>query len=242
MSADVKDRLFAAFPAAMVLTEAIGSSESPAQAVSVTVRGQGAGKALRFSASERTTVFDDEFRPVSAGSGAVGRLATKGRVPVGYFQDPERSAATFVTVDGVRWALPGDMATIEADGTIRLLGRGTMCINTGGEKVYPEEVEAVLKAHPAIIDAVVVGVPDPRFGERVAAVIQPTSGSTAPSMETVQSHCRQHLAGHKVPRQVSVVEEIPRSPSGKADYPWAKQVTQGPWAADGETSGIDSPI
>jgi 3-oxocholest-4-en-26-oate---CoA ligase len=227
MSADVKDRLFAGFPSAMVLTEAIGSSESPAQAVSVTVRGQEAGEALRFSASDRTTVFDDEFQPVSPGSGVVGKLATKGRVPVGYFHDPEKSAATFVSVDGARWALPGDMATIEADGTIRLLGRGTMCINTGGEKVYPEEVEAVLKAHPTIEDAVVVGVPDPRFGERVAAVIQPRSSSVSPSLETVQAHCRQHLAGHKVPRQLAIVDQVPRSPSGKADYPWAKGVAQG---------------
>ncbi len=143
MSTDVKDRLFAGFPSAMVLTEAIGSSESPAQAIALTVRGQPAGPALRFRADDRTTVFDEDLRPVAPGSGEVGRLATKGRVPVGYFHDPEKSASTFVTVDGVRWALPGDMATIGRDGTIHLLGRGTLCINTGGEKVYPEEVEAV---------------------------------------------------------------------------------------------------
>jgi acyl-CoA synthetase (AMP-forming)/AMP-acid ligase II len=226
MSADVKDRLFDGFPSAMVLTEAIGSSESPAQAISITRRGQGATQALLFNADERTTVFDEDLRSVAAGSGAVGRLATKGRVPVGYYRDPEKSASTFVTMDGVRWALPGDMATIEADGTIRLLGRGTMCINTGGEKVYPEEVEAVLKAHPKIVDAVVVGVPDPRFGERVATVVQPTSGSTAPSLEEVQVHCRLHLAGHKVPRQIFVVTSVPRSPSGKPNYPWAKEVAR----------------
>ena len=224
MSVDVKDRLFVGFPSAMVLTEAIGSSESPAQALSITVRGQGAAPALRFSADERTTVFDDHLRSVSPGSGAVGRLATKGRVPVGYYRDAEKSARTFVTVDGVRWALPGDMATIEADGTIRLLGRGTMCINTGGEKVYPEEVEAVLKSHPTIVDAVVVGMPDPRFGERVAAVLQAVPGHPAPDLDEVQAHCRLHLAGHKVPRQVFVVDLVPRSPSGKPDYPWAKEI------------------
>jgi len=240
MSADVKDRLFVAFPSAMVLTEAIGSTESPAQAVSVTVRGQGAAEALRFNADERTTVFDDDLLPVPAGSGAVGRLATKGRVPVGYFHDPEKSASTFVTVGGVRWALPGDMATIESDGSIRLLGRGTLCINSGGEKVYPEEVEAVLKMHPAVVDAVVVGVPDPRFGERVAAVVQPVSGSPAPTLEALQIHCRVHLAGHKVPRQLSVVDQVPRSPSGKADYSWAKQVTEtAPLDPDGP--GIPRP-
>ncbi len=237
MSADVKDRLFTGFPSAMVLTEAIGSSESPAQAVSVTLRGQEAGPALRFRADERTTVFDDRLRPVRAGSGAVGKLATKGRVPVGYFHDPEKTAETFVVVDGVRWALPGDMASIEADGTIRLIGRGSMCINTGGEKVYPEEVEAVLKAHPAVADAVVVGVPDPRFGERVAAVLQPRAGSALSSFEALQSHCRRHLAGHKVPRQMAVVEEVPRSPSGKADYQWAKQVAEGAPGATGEANG-----
>jgi acyl-CoA synthetase (AMP-forming)/AMP-acid ligase II len=150
-------------------------------------------------------------------------LATKGRVPVGYFHDAEKSAQTFVTVDGARWALPGDMATIEADGTIQLLGRGTMCINTGGEKVYPEEVEAVLKSHPRIIDAVVVGVPDPRFGEQVAAVLQPVGGAVL-NLEDVRAHCRSHLAGHKVPRQVFVVDRVPRSPSGKPDYPWAKAI------------------
>ena len=234
MSGDVKDRLLDGFPSAMVITEAIGSTESPAQAISLTVRGQGAAQALLFNADERTTVFDDDLRSVAAGSGLVGRLATKGRVPVGYYHDSEKSASTFVTVDGVRWVLPGDMATIEADGTIRLLGRGSMCINTGGEKVYPEEVEAVLKTHPKIVDAVVVGVPDPRFGERVAAVVQPTSGSPAPSLEEVQAHCRLHLAGHKVPRQQSIVTLVPRSPSGKPDYPWAKEVVRVDAAATGQ--------
>ncbi len=234
LSVDVKDRLFVGFPSAMVLTEAIGSSESPAQALSITVRGQGAAPALRFSADERTTVFDDDLRSVTPGSGAVGRLATKGRVPVGYYRDAVKSARTFVTVDGVRWALPGDMATIDADGTIRLLGRGSMCINTGGEKVYPEEVEAVLKSHPTIADAVVVGVPDARFGERVVAVLQAVPGAPVPDLDEIQAHCRLHLAGHKVPRQVFAVDLVPRSPSGKPDYPWAKEVAlSGVVAGDG---------
>jgi acyl-CoA synthetase (AMP-forming)/AMP-acid ligase II len=224
LSSDVKARLFEGFPSARMLTEAIGSSESPAQAISLTIRGQGVAPALEFSADDRTTVFDDDLRSVAPGSGAVGRLATRGRVPVGYYHDAEKSAHTFIDVDGSRWALPGDMATIEADGTIRLLGRGTMCINTGGEKVYPEEVEAVLKTHPKIADAVVVGVPDPRFGEQVTAVFQPISGEPAPSLAEIQSHCRPHLAGHKVPRQVFAVDSVPRSPSGKPDYPWAKEV------------------
>jgi 3-oxocholest-4-en-26-oate---CoA ligase len=238
MSGDVKNRLFEGFPSAMVLTEAIGSSESPAQALSVTMRGQPAAPALRFTADERTTVFDEELRPVDPGSGVVGRLATKGRVPVGYFNDAEKSARTFVTVGGARWALPGDMATIEADGGIRLLGRGAMCINTGGEKVYPEEVEAVLKAHPNIIDAVVVGVPDPRLGEQVAAVLQLDEAGVTLALVEVQGHCRSALAGHKVPRQVVVVDRVPRSPSGKPDYDWAKQVAgsgDGRFGAIGDT-------
>jgi acyl-CoA synthetase (AMP-forming)/AMP-acid ligase II len=224
MSADVKDRLFYGFPSAMVLTEAIGSSESPAQALAVTMRGQAVAPALRFTADERTTVFDDELRRVPPGSGEVGRLATKGRVPLGYFDDADKSAQTFVTVDGARWALPGDMATIEADGSIRLLGRGTMCINTGGEKVYPEEVEAVLKTHPGVVDAVVLGVPDPRFGQQVAVVLQLADDAPVLSVEDVQAHCRAHLAGHKVPRQLFVVDQVPRSPSGKPDYQWAREV------------------
>jgi len=224
LSSDVKARLFDGFPSVRMLTEAIGSSESPAQAISLTVRGQGVAPALEFTADDRTTVFDDDLRSVTPGSGAVGRLATRGRVPVGYFNDDEKSAHTFIDVGGSRWALPGDMATIEADGTIRLLGRGTMCINTGGEKVYPEEVEAVLKTHPNIADAVVVGIPDSRFGEQVTAVFQPISSERAPSLAEVQAHCRPHLAGHKVPRQVFAVDVVPRSPSGKPDYPWAKEV------------------
>ena len=224
LSSDVKARLFDGFPSAMMLTEAIGSSESPAQAISLAFRGQGVAPALEFAADDRTTVFDDDLRSVTPGSGAVGRLATRGRVPVGYFHDAEKSAHTFIDVGGSRWALPGDMATIEADGTIRLLGRGSMCINTGGEKVYPEEVEAVLKTHPKIADAVVVGVPDARFGEQVTAVFQPIAGELAPSLAEVKAHCRPHLAGHKVPRQVFAVDLVPRSPSGKPDYPWAKNV------------------
>ena len=126
------------------------------------------------------------------------------------------------------------MATIEADGSIRLLGRGAMCINTGGEKVYPEEVEAALKAHPTIVDAVVVGVPDPRFGEQVAAVVQLGAGGSL-ALEEVQSHCRPQMAGHKMPRRLVIVDEVPRSPSGKPDYPWATEVARSGVVARGGT-------
>jgi 3-oxocholest-4-en-26-oate---CoA ligase len=226
LSADVKKRLLTGFPSVMALIEAIGSSESPSQALSVTAHGQEPHETLRFSAKEGTTIFDDQLRPVEPGSGVVGRLATTGRVPVGYYNDPEKSAQTFVTVDGVRWALPGDMAVLEADRSIRLLGRGSMCINTGGEKVYPEEVEAVLKGYDAIVDAVIVGTPDPRFGQRVAAVVEAAPGVAVPTLEEVQDYCRGRLAGHKVPRQLFVVDKVPRSPSGKPDYAWATEVAR----------------
>ncbi len=167
-------------------------------------------------------VVDDDLRPVSPGSGVVGRLATRGRVPLGYHKDPARSARTFVEIDGVRWSLPGDMATIDADGTVHLLGRGSMCINTGGEKVYPEEVEAVLKGHDAIADAIVIGAPDPQWGERVVAIVAPSHADEPPVLELVQHHCRAHLAGYKLPRALHVVDAVVRTPAGKPDYAWAR--------------------
>jgi acyl-CoA synthetase (AMP-forming)/AMP-acid ligase II len=223
LSGEVKDGLMAAIPSVLAIVEGIGSSESPAQAVAVTTRGGAPSASLTFAAKADTIVVDEEtLRPVAPGRGVVGRLATRGRVPLGYHKDPERSARTFVEIDGERWSLPGDMATIDADGTIHLLGRGAMCINTGGEKVYPEEVEAVLKHHPAISDAVVLGAPDERFGQRVVAVVATANGAAAPDLEALQTHCRAHLAGYKVPRALYVVHEIPRTPAGKADYAWAR--------------------
>jgi acyl-CoA synthetase (AMP-forming)/AMP-acid ligase II len=144
-------------------------------------------------------------------------------VPIGYHKDPARTARTFVEIDGVRWSLPGDMATVEADGSIRLLGRGSMCINTGGEKVYPEEVEAVVKAHPLVADVVVVGADDPQWGQRVVCVVQPTTDGT-PVLEDLQAHCRAQLAGYKAPRALYLVDEVRRSPAGKPDYRWASGV------------------
>jgi fatty-acyl-CoA synthase len=221
LSGDVKDRLLAALPSVRALIDGIGSSESPAQAVAVTSRGGGATPSLRFAAKPTTMVVDDELRPVPAGSGIVGRLATTGRVPLRYHGDPERSARTFVEIDGRRWALPGDMATIDADGTVHLLGRGALCINTGGEKVYPEEVEAAVKSHPLVDDAVVVGVADSRWGERVAVVV---AADPALTLDAVQEHCRARLAGYKVPRALFPVPNVERLANGKADYTWARGV------------------
>jgi acyl-CoA synthetase (AMP-forming)/AMP-acid ligase II len=125
----------------------------------------------------------------------------------------------------VRWALPGDLASVEADGSVQLLGRGSQCINTGGEKVFPEEVEAALKGHPAVFDALVVGLPDPRWGERVVAVVQTRSGA-AVELDDVRAYCREHLAAYKLPRELVQVERIQRTAAGKADYRWAKQAAQ----------------
>jgi acyl-CoA synthetase (AMP-forming)/AMP-acid ligase II len=224
MSGEVKDGLMAALPSVLAIVEGIGSSESPAQAVALTTRSGAPSASLTFAAKAETIVVDDDLRPVPPGSGVVGRLATRGRVPIGYYKDPERSARTFVEIDGTRWSLPGDMATIDADGTVHLLGRGSLCINTGGEKVYPEEVEAVLKVHPDVADAVVLGAPDERFGQRVVAIVAAGPHDAVPDLETLQVHCRAQLAGYKVPRALHVVREIARTPAGKADYAWAREV------------------
>jgi fatty-acyl-CoA synthase len=225
LSGEVKDGLLAAMPSVAVVLEAIGSSESPSQAVSVTAQGAAAPPSLTFAPKPDTIVVDDDMQPIPPGAGRVGRLATRGRSPIGYYKDPDASARTFVEIDGARYTLPGDMASIDADGTIHLHGRGSLCINTGGEKVYPEEVEAALKGHDAVFDALVVGAPDERWGERVVAVVQAVDGAS-PTLEELDAHCRTTLAGYKVPRALYVVDEIRRNPAGKPDYTWAKtQIT-----------------
>jgi acyl-CoA synthetase (AMP-forming)/AMP-acid ligase II len=197
------------------LMDSFGASETGANGV---VDPNASGP--RFAMNDSTMVIGDDFRPLAAGE--VGMLARRGHVPLGYYKDQEKTAATFVEVDGVRWAIPGDRAVLEADGTITVLGRGSQSINTGGEKVFPEEVEAVLKSHPDVFDAIVVGVADERWGERVAAVVEPRPGC-APTLDDVATHCRHALAGYKVPRDLVLVEEVQRTPAGKPDYRWAKQ-------------------
>jgi acyl-CoA synthetase (AMP-forming)/AMP-acid ligase II len=225
LTGEVKDRLLAALPTALAVLEAIGSSESPVQGLAIAKPDGPPSASLRFTAKDTTMVVDDCHVPIPPGSGQVGWLATTGHVPLGYYNDPEKTARTFVEIDGRRWSLPGDMATMDADGTVHLLGRGSLCINTGGEKVYPEEVEAVLKMHPDLLDAIVVGVADERWGQRVAAVAQTRPGAE-PTLDDVQAHCRAHLAGYKVPRVLRLVPEVRRSPSGKADYPWAARLAE----------------
>jgi acyl-CoA synthetase (AMP-forming)/AMP-acid ligase II len=203
----------------MLLVDGFGASETGGQGQSISAAGGPIEIAARFSVNDDTTVVDEDHRPVAPG--VIGKLARRGRVPLGYYKDPVKTAATFPVIDGVRWAVPGDHARIEDDGTITVLGRGSVSINTGGEKVYPEEVEAALKAQPAVFDAVVVGVPDSRWGERVVAVVQPRDGTT-PQLDELDAHVREHVAGYKAPRDVVLVDEIVRSPSGKPDYRWAK--------------------
>jgi acyl-CoA synthetase (AMP-forming)/AMP-acid ligase II len=152
----------------------------------------------------------------------IGRIARGGNVPLGYYKDPKKSAEVFIEVDGRRYSMPGDFAKVEADGTLTLLGRGSVCINSGGEKIYPEEVEQALKGHPDVFDAMVVGLPDERWGERVTAVVQPREGRR-PTLDELAAHCRQHVAGYKVPKALHLVDRIQRHPSGKPDYPWAKR-------------------
>ncbi len=196
----------------------------------------------RLRVDERTNVLDDGLHPVVPGSGTIGRLARTGHVPVAYLGDPEKTALTFVEAEGRRWSLPGDMATVEEDGTIVIFGRGSLSINTGGEKVFPDEVESTLKSHDEVLDAIVVGLPDERFGEKVCAVVQVREGRSI-DLETVREYCRDKLTGYKIPRSIVVVPEITRSPSGKADYPWAKRVAQAAFAEEapmdsGETRSI----
>jgi len=165
----------------------------------------------------------------------MGRLARSGDIPIGYYRDPVKTAETFVDVDGVRFVIVGDLATVEADGSITLLGRGSVSINSGGEKIFPEEVEATVKSHPDVYDVTVVGVPDGRWGQRVAAVVQPRPGR-APDLESIQQHCRAHIAGYKVPRELHIVDRLERSPSGKPDYRWALRTALGEREVDAADS------
>ncbi len=206
------------------IIDGIGASETGSQGQMVATKDGEIPSQPRFAMSDDNAVLDDDLQPV--GIGVVGKLARRGHIPIGYFKDPEKSAATFPVVDGVRWSVPGDHARIEEDGTITVLGRGSVSINTGGEKVYPEEVEGVLKGHPNVFDVVVVGVPDERWGERVVAVVQPRDGAHV-TLADIDTHARTLLAGYKVPRDVVEVGAVVRSPSGKPDYRWAKETAIG---------------
>ena len=206
----------------VTITDGYGSSETGAQTSrSFTVDG-GSETFTAFGTDRSTAVIDPETRTlVEPGSGVTGRVGRRGRIPLRYHNDPVKTDETIVEVDGDRWILTGDQATVEADGSIAMLGRGSACINTGGEKVYPEEVEAVIAGHPAVYDAVVVGAPDERWGERVTAVVQLRPGQSL-TLDELDAYCRPHLAGYKLPRSLVLVERVVRTPAGKADHRWAK--------------------
>ncbi|GLX98421.1 acyl-CoA synthetase [Herbidospora sp. NBRC 101105] len=215
----VRDRLQALLPNVMIM-DSFGSTESGYTASAVAGSSPEAGLKYQPNPNAAMAVLDGALRPVAPGE--MGVVAKTGRIAHGYYKDPAKTAETFVTdADGVKWLLTGDIARVEEDGTIRVYGRGSQCINTGGEKVFPEEVEAVLKGHPGVFDAVVTGLPDDRWGHRVAAVVEPrTKDLTETDLDT---HCRERLSGYKVPRQYAFVDELVRSPSGKADYRWARE-------------------
>ncbi|MEU0371291.1 acyl-CoA synthetase [Streptomyces sp. NPDC006283] len=220
MSDTVRAQFSALAPNVLLLNN-FGSSESGFNGTATDDSGPDRGFRLRVNS--RTTVVDPAtHEPVKPGE--PGRVAQRGHVPLGYYNDPAKSAETFFRRDGERWVLLGDMATVDEEGIVTVLGRGSQCINTGGEKVYPEEVEQALKSHPDVYDALVAGVPDSRWGNQVAAVVQLRTGAEVPTLEAIQSHCRTRLAGYKIPRLLVITDEIQRSPSGKADYRWARAV------------------
>ncbi len=221
LSQPTRDRINTLLPAAYI-NDSFGSTETGYNGSAKP--GTNAKDGLKFTINARTAVFDDDLKPVVPGSGVVGRVAQKGHIPLGYYNDPEKTAKTFVTVDGERWVLPGDMAMVEEDGTMHFLGRGSICINSGGEKIYPEEVEGAIKTHPAVHDAVVAGIPDDRWGQKVAAVLQISEGATAPTQAELEEHLSTHIARYKLPRFITTVDLMQRSPSGKPDYKWATKV------------------
>jgi len=227
MSTATKERVFRLLPH-VLLVDGFGSSEAGTQGASrLTADGKHTGASLvSFDRPAKPTiVVDAEGVEVSPGSGVVGSVLAGGRLPLGYYNDPERTAAAFVEHDGSRWLVTGDMATVEADGSIALLGRASGVINTGGEKVFPEEVEGVLKSHPDVYDCLVVGVDDDRWGSAVAAVVAPVDGAT-PTLDDLAAHCKASLAGYKAPKRLVLVDAVVRSPTGKPDYRWASETAK----------------
>ncbi|WP_214400881.1 acyl-CoA synthetase [Pseudonocardia lacus] len=220
-SPSVQRQFLDAFPNA-VLTDAVGSSEGGFNGIQMITKDGAYTGGPRITIGPDVIVIDEDGRPVAPGSGVIGKIGRTGPVPIGYYKDPEKTAALFVEVDGKRYVVPGDFARVEDDGTVTLLGRANTSINTGGEKVFPEEVEGALKSHPDVFDALVIGVPDERFGQRVAAVIAPRPGAV-PDPAALDAHVRGLIAGYKVPRTLWLVDEIGRLPSGKPDYRWAQR-------------------
>lgn len=205
----------------MFITDSFGSSEAVGMGMSVSAKGAPA-KTAQFTLGPNCVVFTEDGRRVEPGSGERGLVAVGGAIPMGYYKDEVKSAQTFRIFEDRRWTVPGDWAQVNEDGTLHLLGRGSVCINTGGEKVFPEEVEEVLKTHDSVRDAVAVGIPDQRFGETICAVVEPEPGHT-PDLAALSEHVKSRLAAYKAPRSVVVVPTIGRAPNGKVDYKRLKQ-------------------
>jgi acyl-CoA synthetase (AMP-forming)/AMP-acid ligase II len=221
LSPAVKEALGRVMPSTFV-HDGFGASETGGQGRLI---GTGPDGAPRFEMDASNVVIADDGTLCRPGDGRMGMLATSGHIPLRYHKDPAKTEATFPVIDGVRYAIPGDIASVDADGSIAVYGRGSVSINSGGEKIFPEEVEKALKSHPAVFDATVVGTPNERWGSQVTAVVELRAEHAAdpPSLAELQDHCREHLAGYKVPRGVVFVDETVRSPSGKPDYRWAKE-------------------
>ncbi|MDT5135948.1 MAG: 3-oxocholest-4-en-26-oate---CoA ligase, partial [Mycobacterium sp.] len=237
-SPSIKEKLLELLPN-RVITDSIGSSETGFGGTSIVAKDAPHSGGPRVTIDHRTVVLDEEGNEVQPGSGVRGFIAKKGNIPVGYYKDEKKTAETFKTINGVRYAIPGDFALVEEDGSVTMLGRGSVSINSGGEKIYPEEVEAALKGHPDVFDALVVGVPDPRYGQHVAAVVQAREGSQ-PSLADLDSFVRSEIAGYKVPRSLWFVDEVKRSPAGKPDYRWAKEQTEARPADDVHASHVSA--
>ncbi|WP_205472400.1 acyl-CoA synthetase [Nocardioides sp. SYSU D00038] len=223
-SPPVKQRWITAFPNA-VFTDSVGATETGFQGMGMQDPNNISPDGPIVGLGPNSVVLDDDNRVLDpvADVGKIGRLGRGGNVPVGYYKDPEKSARTFLEIDGKRYSVPGDNARIETDGRVTLLGRGSNCVNTGGEKVYPEEVEMAIKGHPAVYDVLVVGLPDERYGQAVTAVVELREGASL-ELEELRTYLRVHLSGYKLPRAMTVVDRVPRNATGKAQYPAAKEL------------------
>mgnify|MGYP003662498707 FL=1 len=221
-STEVKRGLLRHLPH-MAIVDSMGSTEGSMGSSITTIENIDSDQTAKFEMNETTKVLTEEGKPVAPGSGEMGLICNGGMVPLGYYKDEEKSAATFKTFDGVRYSIPGDFATVEADGSITLLGRGSACINSGGEKIFPEEVEEALKTHDSVYDCLVIGLPDDRFGQKVTAVLSIAEGASFDEA-ALNEHVRSKLAAYKAPRAIVLVDEVPRAANGKAGYKAAKEI------------------
>ncbi|MGI9294290.1 MAG: AMP-binding enzyme, partial [Pseudomonadales bacterium] len=223
-STSLQDDFRERFPGIMI-TNSFGSSESGQMGSDSGQGGDGLGKVVKSEFMDVIVEATDTEGPRFAepGSDEMGIFSRSGHIPLGYYNDPEKTAKTFIELEGKRWLLTGDEAKIDTEGNITVYGRGSNCINSGGEKIFPEEVEQAIKSHPAVFDTLVVATPDPRFTNKVTAVVQLREG-TALNLNELQEHCRQTISGYKVPRELHLTNEIGRAPSGKPNYKWAKEV------------------